>query len=43
MMCVGTIDERIDSILLRKGMTADLIVDGKAPKLNKSDLLRLIG
>jgi SNF2 family DNA or RNA helicase len=43
MICVDTIDERIDSIVIKKGATADLLVDGKVAKLTKHDILQLIG
>ena len=42
MICVDTIDERIDSIIIRKGATADLLVDGKVSRLTKHDILQLI-
>ena len=42
MICVDTIDERIDSIIIRKGATADLLVDGKVTKLSRNDILQLI-
>lgn len=43
MICVNTIDERINNIILRKGATADLLVDGKSRALSKQDLLNIIG
>lgn len=42
LICIDTIDERINNIILRKGATADLLVDGKAPKLGRQDILNLI-
>ena len=43
MIAIDTIDERIDSIVIKKGATADLLVDGKVSKLTKHDILQLIG
>lgn len=43
LLCVDTIDERINNIVLRKGAMADLLVDGKVPKLTRQDLLNIIG
>jgi len=42
MMCIGTIDERIAALILRKKNMSELLVDGKAPRLSKQDLLYLL-
>ena len=40
--CVGTIDERIDEIVYKKGLLSDAIVDGKMGKIDMSIINQLI-
>jgi SNF2 family DNA or RNA helicase len=40
--CAGTIDERIEEIVKKKGEMSDAIVDGKPGKLSKADIAYLL-
>lgn len=42
LMCKDTIDERIHELVQKKGVLADLLVDGKMNTQNKSDLVNFL-
>ena len=42
LCCEGTIDERIEELVYKKGQLADSIVDGHPGKLSKSDIAYLL-
>jgi SNF2 family DNA or RNA helicase len=42
LCCAGTIDERIEEIVKKKGEMSDAIVDGKPGKLSKADIAYLL-
>jgi len=39
LVCQGTIDEKISQLIQKKGAMADMLVDGKVPEQNKSELI----
>lgn len=41
--CSGTIDERIEDIVYRKGLISDMLIDNKGNKVGKDILMQLIG
>lgn len=43
LIAKNTIDEAIDNIVIKKGELADLLVDGKYKKMNRSMLMQFIG